>query len=176
MYIIKRKRKQKGQSKMDKPETLTTLDTQDTQGEGNKNTKTQHRKLKKKKHGPYQKQCICFLFIAVGKTTPATNKPTSPPTTAGSETTSDTSPTTQTATQPSTKQRQPNKTTRLLELMITPHALPHPTITPYSNETAKASENNNGSGRYTSFVTKKTKKTTSGLKISESNEIYYNSI
>jgi hypothetical protein len=93
-----------------------------------------------------------------------------------SETTSDTSPTTQTATQPSTKQRQPNKTTRLLELMITPHALPHPTITPYSNETAKASENNNGSGRYTSFVTKKTKKTTSGLKISESNEIYYNSI
>ena len=56
--------------------------------------------------------------------------------------------------------------------MITTHDLPHPTITPYSNETAKASENNNGSGRYTSFVTKKTKKTTSGLKISGSNEIY----
>ena len=55
MYIIKRKRKQKGQTKMDKPETLATLDTQDTQGEGNKNTKTQHRKLKKKKHGPQQK-------------------------------------------------------------------------------------------------------------------------
>lgn len=159
---------------MDKPETLATLGTPDTQGEGNKNTKTQHRNLKKKKkeHGPHHKQCICFLFIAVGKTTPATNEPTSPPTTAGSVTTSDTSPTTQTATQLSTKQRQPNKTTRLLELMITTRDLPHPTITPYSNETTKASENNNGSGRYTSFVTKKTKKTTSGLKISGSNEIY----
>lgn len=34
---------------MDKPETLATLGTPDTQGEGNTNTKTQHRNLKKKK-------------------------------------------------------------------------------------------------------------------------------
>jgi hypothetical protein len=47
---------------MDKPETLATLDTQDTQGEGNKNTKTQHRKLKKKETRTLPKTMYLFSF------------------------------------------------------------------------------------------------------------------
>jgi len=103
-------------------------------------------------------------LIAVGKNTPTTSKSTSLPATVVPETTSDTSPTTQT-TQPSSTKHRPNKTTLLLELMMTTQALPHPTIAPYSNDTSKASEHN-GSGEYSNFVTNMTNETTSGLKIS----------
>lgn len=54
---------------MDKPETLATLGTPDTQGEGNKNTKTQHRNLNKKKRNtdPTINNVSVFFLLQLAK-------------------------------------------------------------------------------------------------------------